>query len=99
MHPHSRECLHEHGGLAMLFGNLAPDGAVVKAGGRVARNAAASEGPAVIFDSQEEAMHGILGGKVKAGDVVVIRYEGPKGGPGHAGDAGAHVVYHGHGAG
>ena len=48
------------------------------------------KGPAVIFESQEEAYAGILEGKVKAGDVVVIRYEGPRGGPGHAGDAGAH---------
>ncbi len=69
------------GGLAILFGNLAPDGAVVKIGGvepAMQRHA----GPAVIFESQEDAMHGILGGKVHAGDVVVIRYEGPRGGPG-----------------
>ena len=69
------------GGLAILFGNLAPEGAVVKAGG-VASNMLRHEGPAVIFESQDEALAGILGGKVKAGDVVVIRYEGPKGGPG-----------------
>jgi dihydroxy-acid dehydratase len=69
------------GGLAILFGNLAPEGAVVKAGG-VAPNMLRHEGPAVIFESQDEALAGILGGKVKAGDVVVIRYEGPKGGPG-----------------
>jgi dihydroxy-acid dehydratase len=69
------------GGLAILFGNLAPEGAVVKAGG-VAAEMLKHEGPAVIFESQEEALAGILEGKVKAGDVVVIRYEGPKGGPG-----------------
>jgi len=69
------------GGLAVLFGNLAPKGAVVKAGG-VAAGMRQFSGPAVIFESQEEAMAGILGGKVKAGDVVVIRYEGPRGGPG-----------------
>ena len=69
------------GGLAILFGNLAPEGAVVKAGG-VAPKMMRHEGPAVIFESQDEALAGILGGKVKAGDVVVIRYEGPKGGPG-----------------
>ncbi len=69
------------GGLAVLFGNLAPNGAVVKAGG-VAAGMRRFCGPAVIFESQEEAMAGILGGKVKAGDVVVIRYEGPRGGPG-----------------
>jgi dihydroxy-acid dehydratase len=69
------------GGLSILFGNLAPEGAVVKAGG-VAPEMMRHEGPAVIFESQDEALAGILSGKVKAGDVVVIRYEGPKGGPG-----------------
>jgi dihydroxy-acid dehydratase len=69
------------GGLAILKGNLAPKGAVVKTAG-VAPNMLKHTGPAVIFDSQEEAGEGILAGKVKAGDVVVIRYEGPKGGPG-----------------
>ncbi|MCQ3935781.1 MAG: dihydroxy-acid dehydratase [Chloroflexi bacterium] len=69
------------GGLAILFGNLAPKGAVVKVGG-VSEAMMKFEGPAVIFESQEEAMAGILGGKVKAGDCVVVRYEGPKGGPG-----------------
>jgi len=69
------------GGLAILFGNLAPEGAVVKAGG-VAPEMLRHEGPAVIFESQDEALAGILSGKVKAGDVVVIRYEGPRGGPG-----------------
>ena len=75
-HPHSRR-----GGLAVLFGNLAPRGAVVKAGG-VPAAMMKFAGPACIFDSQEEAQAGILAGKVKAGEVVVIRYEGPKGGPG-----------------
>ncbi|MGH7493120.1 MAG: dihydroxy-acid dehydratase [bacterium] len=74
--PHS-----ERGGLAILFGNLAPDGAVVKTAA-VEANMLVHRGPAVIFESMEEACKGILGGKVKAGDVVVIRYEGPKGGPG-----------------
>jgi dihydroxy-acid dehydratase len=69
------------GGLAVLFGNLAPKGAVVKVGG-VSEAMMKFEGPAVIFDSQEEAMAGILGGRVKAGDCVVVRYEGPRGGPG-----------------
>ncbi|MBN1509098.1 MAG: dihydroxy-acid dehydratase [Sedimentisphaerales bacterium] len=69
------------GGLAVLRGNLAPDGAVIKTAG-VAPNMLTHTGPAIIFDSQEEAGEGILAGKVKAGDVVVIRYEGPKGGPG-----------------
>jgi len=69
------------GGLAVLFGNLAPDGAVVKEAG-VAPEILTHSGPAVIFDSEEEAMQGIMGDKVKPGDVVVIRYEGPKGGPG-----------------
>ena len=71
----------KRGGLAILFGNLAPKGAVVKVGG-VGEAMMKFEGPAVIFESQEEAMAGILGGKVKAGDCVVVRYEGPKGGPG-----------------
>jgi len=71
----------KRGGLAILFGNLAPKGAVVKVGG-VSEAMMKFEGPAVIFESEEQAMAGILGGKVKAGDVVVIRYEGPRGGPG-----------------
>jgi dihydroxy-acid dehydratase len=69
------------GGLAVLRGNLAPNGAVIKSAG-VAPAMLTHTGPAIIFDSQEEAGEGILAGKVKAGDVVVIRYEGPKGGPG-----------------
>ena len=71
----------QRGGLAVLFGNLAPNGSVIKAAG-VAPSMMKFKGPAVIFESQEEANDGILGGKVKAGDVVVIRYEGPRGGPG-----------------
>lgn len=71
----------ETGGLAILFGNLAPGGAVIKAAG-VAPSMMQFMGPAVIFESQEAAYNGILEGKVKAGDVVVIRYEGPRGGPG-----------------
>jgi len=71
----------EQGGLAILFGNLAPEGAVIKAAG-VLPEMMQHRGPAVIFDSQDEANEGILNGKVKSGDVVVIRYEGPKGGPG-----------------
>jgi dihydroxy-acid dehydratase len=69
------------GGLAILRGNLAPKGAVIKTAG-VTKAMLTHSGPAVIFDSQEDACEGILAGKVKAGDVVVIRYEGPKGGPG-----------------
>jgi len=69
------------GGLTILYGNLAEQGAVVKKAG-VAAQMLEFEGRAVIFNSQEEACEGILAGKVKAGDVVVIRYEGPKGGPG-----------------
>ena len=71
----------KRGGLAILFGNLAPKGAVVKVGG-VSAPMMQFEGPAVIFESQDDAMAGILAGKVKAGDCVVVRYEGPKGGPG-----------------
>ncbi|MHC4692704.1 MAG: dihydroxy-acid dehydratase [Planctomycetota bacterium] len=69
------------GGLAILRGNLAPDGCVVKSAG-VPKSILSHSGPAVIFESQEDACEGILGGKVKEGDVVVIRHEGPKGGPG-----------------
>ena len=69
------------GGLAILSGNLAPDGAVLKTGA-VAPGITRHEGPAVVFDSQDEALEGISQRRVKAGDVVVIRYEGPKGGPG-----------------
>jgi len=74
--PYSRE-----GGLAVLFGNLAEKGCVVKTAG-VLPKMMTHRGPAVIFESEEEAGEGILAGKVNAGDVVVIRYEGPKGGPG-----------------
>ena len=69
------------GGLAVLFGNLAPDGAIVKTAG-VPEEIWRFSGPAVVFESQEDAVAGILGGAVSAGDVVVIRYEGPRGGPG-----------------
>lgn len=69
------------GGLAVLFGNIAQDGCVVKTAG-VDESLWHFEGPARVFDSQEEACEGILGGKVQAGDVVVITHEGPKGGPG-----------------
>lgn len=75
--PHS-----ERGGLAVLFGNLAPDGAVIKVGAVDPAVGGYHRGPAICFDSQEEALSGIITGKVKEGDVVVIRYEGPKGGPG-----------------
>ncbi len=69
------------GGLAVLFGNIAQDGCVVKTAG-VDESLWHFEGPAVVFDSQEDACEGILGGQVKSGDCVVITHEGPKGGPG-----------------
>lgn len=69
------------GGLTILFGNLAEDGAVVKKAG-VAKSMLEFTGTAIIYDSQDDACKGILAGEVKAGNVVVIRYEGPKGGPG-----------------
>ena len=82
------DCIHtlenaysKTGGLTILHGNLAPNGAVVKSAG-VAAKMLKHTGPAVIFESQEDACEGILAGKVKAGDVVIIRNEGPKGGPG-----------------
>lgn len=74
--PHS-----ETGGLAILFGNLAPEGAIVKAGG-VEVSMRHHTGPARIYESQEEALTGIFNQEVQEGDVVVIRYEGPRGGPG-----------------
>lgn len=75
-HPYSTD-----GGLAVLYGNLAPDGCIVKTAG-IDSSMFSFSGRAVTFDSQEEAVAGILTGKVKKGDVVVIRYEGPRGGPG-----------------
>jgi len=71
----------KRGGLAILFGNLAPKGAVIKVGG-VSAAMMKFSGLARIYDSQDESLAGILAGQVQAGDVVVIRYEGPKGGPG-----------------
>ncbi|TLS54216.1 dihydroxy-acid dehydratase [Paenibacillus antri] len=75
--PHS-----ERGGLAVLFGNLAPEGAIIKVGAVDKSVGGYHRGPAICFDSQEDALAGIANGKVKEGHVVVIRYEGPKGGPG-----------------
>ena len=72
---------HKQGGIAILRGNLAPDGAVVKQSA-VADEMMKSSGTARVFNSEEDAVAAILGGKIKAGNVVVIRYEGPKGGPG-----------------
>ena len=71
----------QSGGIAVLKGNLAPDGCVVKQSA-VAPEMMKHEGPARVFDSEEEAIAAIYAGKIKSGDVVVIRYEGPKGGPG-----------------
>jgi dihydroxy-acid dehydratase len=75
-HPYNAD-----GGLAVLYGNLAPDGCIVKTAG-IDPSMQKFRGRAVTFNSQEEAVTGILGGKVSEGDVVVIRYEGPRGGPG-----------------
>jgi dihydroxy-acid dehydratase len=75
-HAYSRD-----GGLAVLYGNLAPDGCIVKTAG-VDESILKFAGPARIFESQEEAVEAILGDRIKPGDVVLIRYEGPKGGPG-----------------
>jgi dihydroxy-acid dehydratase len=80
IHPIDR-AYSQKGGLAVLFGSLAPEGAVVKTGA-VDPKMRVFRGPAVVFESEEEAGQGILDGKVKSGDVVVIRYEGPRGGPG-----------------
>ncbi len=72
----------EKGGLAVLFGNLAPGGSIIKVGAVDKSVGGRHVGPAICFDSQEDALYGIANGKVKEGHVVVIRYEGPKGGPG-----------------
>ena len=72
---------NQDGGLAVLYGNLAEDGAIVKTAG-VAAGLETFSGPARIFESQDAAVSAILGDKIKPGDVVLIRYEGPKGGPG-----------------
>lgn len=74
-------CYSKEGGLAVLFGNLAPQGCIVKTAG-VDESILRFTGTACVYDSQEAACEGILGGEVNAGNVVVIRYEGPKGGPG-----------------
>ncbi|MEF3193552.1 MAG: dihydroxy-acid dehydratase, partial [Halothiobacillaceae bacterium] len=71
----------QDGGLAVLYGNLAPDGCIVKTAG-VDESILKFQGPARIFESQEDAVDAILGDRIKPGDVVIIRYEGPKGGPG-----------------
>ncbi|KYH41256.1 MAG: dihydroxy-acid dehydratase, partial [Candidatus Bathyarchaeota archaeon B26-2] len=73
--------VHKEGGIAILTGSLAPRGAVVKATA-ISPNILVHKGPAKVFDSEEEAMSAILGGEIEKGDVIVIRYEGPKGGPG-----------------
>jgi dihydroxy-acid dehydratase len=73
--------IHPEGGIAILHGSLAPEGAVVKQTA-VSKSMLKHSGPAVVYNSEEESMAGILGGGVKSGDVVIIRYEGPKGGPG-----------------
>lgn len=73
--------VHKEGGIAILTGNLASDGAVVKAAG-ISPNMMVHQGPAKTFDSEEDAMKAILNKKIHEGDVVVIRYEGPRGGPG-----------------
>ncbi|MFN2357695.1 MAG: dihydroxy-acid dehydratase [Desulfotignum sp.] len=72
---------HKHGGLAVLFGNLAPEGCVVKQSA-VVEEMLVHQGPARVFDSEEAATAAILEGRINPGDVVVIRYEGPSGGPG-----------------
>jgi len=78
----SRENPHRPtGGIAVLRGNLAEGGSVVKQAG-VNENMLQCEGPAICFDSEDEALAGVVDGKVKEGDVIVLRYQGPKGGPG-----------------
>ncbi len=76
-----KNCYDREGGLAVLFGNLAPDGCIVKTAG-VDPGIYKFSGPAKVYTSQDSACDGILGGEIEAGDVVIIKYEGPKGGPG-----------------
>jgi dihydroxy-acid dehydratase len=71
--------IHPHGGLAILRGSLAPEGAVVKIAGM---EGTSFRGPARVFDSEEEAFDAVTSGRIKPGDVIVVRYEGPRGGPG-----------------
>ncbi len=73
--------MHKEGGIAILRGNLAPEGSVIKTAA-VSPKMLSHKGPAKVFNSEEEAMKAIVGQKIKPNDVVVIRYEGPKGGPG-----------------
>jgi dihydroxy-acid dehydratase len=73
--------IRKEGGIAVLYGNLAPEGSVVKSAA-VSEKMLTHKGPARVFDREEPALEAILGGQIKPGDVVVIRYEGPKGGPG-----------------
>lgn len=73
---------NEQGGLSVLFGNLAPQGGIIKVGAVDPSVGSSFTGPAICFDSQDDALYGIANGKVKEGHVVIIRYEGPKGGPG-----------------
>ncbi|HWQ18395.1 MAG TPA: dihydroxy-acid dehydratase [Methanotrichaceae archaeon] len=73
--------VHPEGGIAILYGSLAPEGCVVKQTA-VSQAMMRHKGPAVVYNSEEDSMQGIVGGGVSAGDVVIIRYEGPKGGPG-----------------
>ena len=80
MHPVA-DPVRAEGGIAVLTGNLAPDGAIVKQSG-VSEKMMHFEGKAVCFDSEEGAMQALMNGTIVAGDIVVIRYEGPKGGPG-----------------
>jgi dihydroxy-acid dehydratase len=72
---------HEQGGLAVLYGNLAPNGSVVKQSA-VRPEMLRHEGPARVFDSEDDATQAILNGRIQAGDIVIVRYEGPMGGPG-----------------
>jgi dihydroxy-acid dehydratase len=80
IHPLSNP-VHKEGGIAILTGNLAPKGSVIKTAG-VSEKMQKHTGPARVYDSETEALTAIRGGKIQAGDVVVIRYEGPRGGPG-----------------
>ncbi len=95
VHPLSAP-IHADGGIAVLRGSMAPNGGVVKVAGI---DSSRFEGTARVFDGEQDALDAILAGRIEPGTVVVIRYEGPKGGPGHARDAGRDRRHEGRGPG
>ena len=83
MHSAHRQAAFAARALSVLFGNLAPEGSIIKVGA-VDQHQMSFQGPARVFDSEELAMEAVRQGKIKPGDVIIVRYEGPRGGPGMA---------------